>query len=255
MQSLSICTITVSLASLLYGQPQNPRAESKNFQVDGVERTYLLTKPAQRQLAIPVLIVFHGTGGSGERDARAVKLHNAPFARNAVVLYPDALDQGWNTKDVAFVRGLIDDLLKSDKALDPTRVFAVGALSGGSFALRLACELSDRIAAVASLGGTLESSCAPTDAVPLLLAHTINEAAGTFDQWRKINQCARAAPEQAPSRSTSRASARTVPRSVGSTHRERARAGRRQRRKRLSNLSAAFTGHHVSDAPNPLAIH
>jgi poly(3-hydroxybutyrate) depolymerase len=187
----------------LFAQPANRRApEVRTLNVAGISRTYLLAQPVQRLQAIAVVLVFHASGGSGERAARMTRLHTAPYFRSALVVYPDGLEQGWNhASDVAFVSQLIDDLLRSDKALDRTRIYAAGINNGGSFAMRLGCELNAKIAAIASIGGPLlnkhESTCKPVDPVPLVYFAAAGGAADasaltaeeTFRFWRSANQC------------------------------------------------------------------
>jgi polyhydroxybutyrate depolymerase len=199
--------VLLASVAVLQSQPrlQQARAATKTITVNGQARAYLVAEPAQRSLAIPIVIAFHGTGGSGERVARVTRLHTSPFIRTALVVYPEGLDQRWNhADDVLFVKALIDELVKADKDLDRTRVFAMGIHSGGAFAMRLGCELNDKIAAVASIGGglpaALQKSCKPTDPLPVLYFHGDNvpgdndatpilKPAETFVFWRAANGC------------------------------------------------------------------
>ena len=183
---------TILCLNTLTAQPKQQRRapDSKTLQVEGSARTYLLTQPVQRSQAIPVVIVLHGAGGSGEKVARFTRLHTSPFIRTALVVYPDNLGQN---NDIAFLKTLIEELLKTDKALDRTRIFAVGINNGGSFAMRLGCELNDKIAAVASVGGpfpkSLQQTCKPADPVPVLYFQSGVAGEETFEFWSKTNQC------------------------------------------------------------------
>lgn len=84
-----------------------------------------------------------------------------------------------NVDDVGFISFIIDSLFKRF-AIDTTRVYACGYSNGGFMSIRLAGQLSHRIAAVASVAGVLSesnrASYAATRPVPLLLIH------GTADQ-------------------------------------------------------------------------
>ncbi len=75
--------------------------------------------------------------------------------------------------DVAYVRAVPDDVM-SKESIDPKRVFVFGFSNGGFFAHRLACEMSDRIAAIASMAGATRNEparCAPTSAVSVIEIH------------------------------------------------------------------------------------
>ena len=70
-----------------------------------------------------------------------------------------------------FVSRLID-VLGTYLCLDPQRVYASGGSSGGSMAYRLACDLSNRIAAIGPVDGTYTyTRCAPTHPVSLIAFH------------------------------------------------------------------------------------
>ena len=56
--------------------------------------------------------------------------------------------------DVKFIASLLDDLATVVK-VDPKRVYATGMSNGGMMCYRLAAELSDRIAAIAPVSGTI----------------------------------------------------------------------------------------------------
>ena len=114
----------------------------------------------------------------------------APFIRSALVINPDDLGQN---NDVAFLKALLEELLKTDRALDRTRIVAVGINTGGSVAMRLGCELNDKIAAVASVGGplpkSLQQTCKPADPLPVLYFQAGDASEETFEFWSKTNQC------------------------------------------------------------------
>jgi len=79
--------------------------------------------------------------------------------------------------DVGFTRTLLDDLA-SVANVDTNRVFATGLSNGGIMAYYLASELSDRIAAIAPIGGPLMmDACRPRRAVSVMHFH------GTADEF------------------------------------------------------------------------
>jgi polyhydroxybutyrate depolymerase len=79
--------------------------------------------------------------------------------------------------DVGFIRALLEDLMHVVR-VDPSRVYVTGLSNGAIMAYRLAAELSDRIAAVAPVAGTMGTGeCLPRRAVSVLHIH------GTEDEF------------------------------------------------------------------------
>jgi len=75
--------------------------------------------------------------------------------------------------DVKFISDLIDQL-ETDYAIDPARIYANGLSNGGGMSYLLACELSDRIAAIGSVAGAYtypSDLCQPERPMPLIAFH------------------------------------------------------------------------------------
>ena len=104
---------------------------------------------------------------------------------NFLVAYPDGRQRVWNANpaapssilgppadDITFISALIDRLVNAYGA-DPDRVFVTGASSGGLMAHRVACELTGRLAAAASVMITLpvgwQDHEKPSEPLPFLL--------------------------------------------------------------------------------------
>jgi polyhydroxybutyrate depolymerase len=82
-----------------------------------------------------------------------------------------------NVDDVGFTRALLDDLAKVAN-VDAKRVYATGISNGGIMCYRLAAELSDRIAAIAPVSGTMGTkTCDPKRPVSVMHFH------GTDDKF------------------------------------------------------------------------
>jgi len=163
-------------------QAVNARDISASLQYGGVERTYLLHLPPayNGEDKLPVLFVFHGGGGEGEGMARLTHLSDVADERGFIAVYPDGLNQTRNdgrpevnpgVDDVGFISALIDEL-EREYHIDARRVYSTGISNGGMFSLRLACELSDKIAAVAPvaalMGEVLSQTCSPPRPVPVM---------------------------------------------------------------------------------------
>jgi polyhydroxybutyrate depolymerase len=72
--------------------------------------------------------------------------------------------------DVGFLRTLIDRL-EHDYTVDPKRIFVTGISNGGMMSYRLACELADRIAAIAPVEGAQDVECRPSGPVSVVIFH------------------------------------------------------------------------------------
>ena len=80
-----------------------------------------------------------------------------------IAVYPNSASNLWDSGtgdtavDLTFISRLLDQLT-SDFRIDQTRIFAAGLSSGAMMAYRLACQLSDRIVAIASVAGALRNN-------------------------------------------------------------------------------------------------
>ena len=210
---------------------------------NGEKRTYYLSVPqgSMSSRPLPLVLVFHGGHANGEKMAEITQMHLLGMRAGFAVAYPEAIttDRVWNdgrsttasaTDDIAFVRALIDQLVKQHN-IDERRIYATGASNGGMFSLRIGCDLSDRIAAiapvVANMPVDLITNCKPRRPISTmifngtrdsLMPFTGGEVAGlkilgrgkgdvvsadaTVSFWRKINSCTSTPTlEQLPDRS------------------------------------------------------
>jgi polyhydroxybutyrate depolymerase len=189
-----------------------------SISIDGNELLYRLFIPSayDESLATPLVISMHGFGGNGVGQQNYDGLSFVADTAGFLVVYPTAFNNTWNAgedyysdytsfNDVAFISQLIDSISLLYN-IDLTRVYACGMSNGGDMAYRLACELSDRIAAVGSVTGTMitdiYASCAPEYPMPVIHFHgtgdDISSISGgpgwvslkqTIGLWRTINNC------------------------------------------------------------------
>ncbi len=150
-------------------------------------RTFVayLPEAADTAEALPMLLLFDGGLGDAD-DAR----YGSGFDQTAeeygiVAVYPDGLD-GWaegygcgaaehaGVNDTGFVRALIDRLA-AEYHLDRRRVYGAGYSQGGFFSHRLACEMSNVFAALATVAGPMSGpvagSCEPAEPIAMLSMH------------------------------------------------------------------------------------
>ncbi|HEX7061535.1 MAG TPA: PHB depolymerase family esterase [Woeseiaceae bacterium] len=161
--------------------------------VGGVEREYWLHRPARGGGGkMPLVIALHGGEGHPLRLARQTGFNDVADRNGFIVVYPSAGGRQWNDgrsttaggDDVAFIRELIDHLIRTE-GVDPARVYATGTSNGGHMTLRLACELSDRIAAFAAIAGSFPKDymrrCSPKHPVSVMLIHGSEDR---FVRWQ-----------------------------------------------------------------------
>ncbi len=181
--------------------PHRMSKESGTIEVAGLQRTYLLYVPSayDGSQLVPLVIVLHGGGGSGRNvEAFTVGQFNDLAEMDGfLVAYPDAVKypaakRNWNdgrnvwrypaqrnnVDDVGFLSALIDHLIAAHH-VDPQRVYATGPSNGGHMSLRLGCELSEKLAAIAPVIGELPEplakSCAPVRRLPVLMINSVTD--------------------------------------------------------------------------------
>ncbi len=161
-----------------------------------VERHFIVYVPESYapEIAAPVVFMFHGTSGTGEKFYRISGWRQKADAVGCIAVFPTARkvryhDDGkikrltkWNSykmvdviaqgeqlaDDVAFVRAMLSQLEQS-YSIDGRRVFASGFSNGAAFVSRLALEASDIISAVAIVGGSgYRAGIEPLRQIPVL---------------------------------------------------------------------------------------
>ena len=147
------------------GQPAG--TASKTLEFGGRTRNYLVHPPKgyDGKSSLPLVLVLHGAIQGATNVERMSGMSAKADKENFLAVYPNGtsgsgLAPTWNAgaccgyaqmnkvDDVGFLRALIDRL-EHDYPIDPKRVFATGISNGGMMSYRLACEMADRIAAVA----------------------------------------------------------------------------------------------------------
>lgn len=195
-----------------------------SFLWDEEPRTYQLHVPATYQVGkpAPLLLAFHGSNGSGGSFLEGTGLHRATDPLGFLTVYPTSAVGNWaegcgcnnadrlGIDDLGFTQALIDTV-SAQYTVDPDRIYVLGFSQGGLYAQRVACEMADRVAAVAVVAATmsvpLSLTCAPAEPVSMLVLHgtadtvlpyqgtsqgalSILSAPATLETWRMHNNCA-----------------------------------------------------------------
>lgn len=164
---------------------------SGSFMHGGIVRNYAVYIPANYNAANahPLVLNLHGYTSNGNQQAIISKMNSIADTAGFLVAYPEGtLDNSsnayWNAgygtsiDDIGFLSALIDTI-SSQYTVNAQRVYSTGYSNGGIMSHTLACELGHRIAAIASVAGTMsvlqQASCATAAAIPMLHIH------GTLD--------------------------------------------------------------------------
>lgn len=164
---------------------------------------------------LPVVFNLHGLGSNAGQQVYYSRMYLTADSNNFILVAPDGLNNSWNSgytapynsfpDDVGFISKIIDTLSLLYQ-IDLTRVYACGMSNGGYQSYRLACDLENRIAAIASVTGSMTDymalNCATSRKVPVLEIHGTADPlvpyAGNANTyaiedvmgfWRAKNQC------------------------------------------------------------------
>lgn len=150
------------------GAPMKPGDYDETIVVGGVTRTYILHVPPgyEQSTSLPLVFVLHGRGGTG-KGMIGTGMSTVADQASFVVVYPDGTGdpRGWNSglhvdeqavDDVAFIQTLIDKLC-NDLGLDRKRVYVAGFSAGAIMAYRLAAQISDQLAGIAVVEGSMSN--------------------------------------------------------------------------------------------------
>lgn len=161
------------------------------IQHNGVTRDYRVYVPAIYDINSPTPLVFNLHGYTSDNVSQEFYGDFRPISdtANFILVHPNGTfdqygERWWNAfdvpgvDDVGFISTLIDEVSGSYN-IDLNRVYSTGMSNGGFMNYELACNLGNRIAAVASVTGTMTnnklSSCNPSKPTPAMQIH------GTMD--------------------------------------------------------------------------
>ncbi len=165
---------------------------------DSIERAYILYVPANysAQSPVPLVFNFHGYGSNAAQQVIYTGFNALADAEGFIVAYPQGTQDatgtqhfnvGWggsSVDDVGFTSALIDSL-SAEYSIIQERIYSTGMSNGGFISYHLACNLSDRIAAIASVTGSMSSltynDCNPQRPVPVMEIHGTEDAVVPYD--------------------------------------------------------------------------
>ena len=186
---------------------------------DGLQRDYILYVPASYSpgTQAPLVFNFHGYTSNATQQMWYGNFRSIADTEGFIVVHPEGtLDNsgvahwnvGWGAStvdDIGFTSALIDSI-SAEYSINQNRIYSTGMSNGGFMSYQLACELSDRIAAIASVTGSMNigwfNSCNPNHPIPVMEIHgtldpTVPYSSSSFtesipnimDYWVNFNNC------------------------------------------------------------------
>lgn len=208
-------TITAESAALPIG------SSTHAITVGGLQRSYIVYRPATLPASAPLVVMIHGGYGSAANAEKAYGWDSEADRDHFLVAYPNSVGVAWNagggccgqaaTKnidDVGFITAMVQQISR-EADVDQTRIYATGISNGGILDYALACR-TDLFAAIGPDSATQLGPCAQPTPVSVIHIHgtadtRIPYAGGEGDgtahidgpaipslnaTWRGIDQCA-----------------------------------------------------------------
>lgn len=170
----------------------------ESFDFDGATRSYRLYVPStlDPEAPAPLVLSLHGFTSNPGQQQFFSKWDEIAETENFIVVYPQGTGAPlrWNagirlfnradqTDDVGFIRALIARL-SGEFCIDPARVFVNGLSNGAGMSHRLACDLSDVIAAAGGVAGAYpgaNDACETGRPVPIIAFHGTEDPIVPYD--------------------------------------------------------------------------
>jgi polyhydroxybutyrate depolymerase len=208
--------ITALIGTLVIPMISFPQVQTGSFEFEGRMRDYFVFLPQNYDglIKMPLVFSLHGYTLDAKQQMDYSRMNVVADTGGFIVVYPNAVSPGWNCgiagspniNDVGFIDALIDTL-SNHYYIDTTMIYSCGFSLGGFMSFRLACQLSNRISAVASVAGVMAQATANgpkgNHAMPVLLVHGTADGIvpynGAYDwcsvqqtltYWANFNLCA-----------------------------------------------------------------
>ena len=166
---------------------------------DSLKREYILYVPEnyEAETATPLVLNFHGFTSNATEQMFYGDFRGIADTAGFIVVHPEGTllnglshwnVGGWTTlstvDDLGFTSVLIDSL-SLDYNIDPDRIYATGMSNGGYMSFLLACQLGHKIAAVASVTGSMTpetyTDCLPDHPTPIMQIHGTADPVVPYD--------------------------------------------------------------------------
>ena len=158
----------------------------ETFEFDGVDRHHKIYVPSNFTPNMPLVLNLHGYTSNAFQQVFYSSMTTVAESNDFMLVFPEGTtDQYgvtfWNSEiagedvdDLGYLIALIDSMIVNYQ-VDPDRVYMCGMSNGGFMSYYSACEMTDKIAAIASVTGTMNNviydNCNPTRSIPVLEIH------------------------------------------------------------------------------------
>jgi polyhydroxybutyrate depolymerase len=186
--------LSIIILSMFFGQnvfADKNKLDKREIKIGDFNRSYYIRYPLNHdsQSSFPLVIVLHG-GDRKNGDETAERTGFAELADkgNYIAVFPNGFKGKWHDgrlpkrgkakyiekqeNDILFISELIDYLIKFEQ-VDSERVYMTGTSNGGMMTMRMACEASEKIAAVAPIIANMPieivDQCKPKSKLSFLL--------------------------------------------------------------------------------------
>jgi polyhydroxybutyrate depolymerase len=199
-----------------------------DFIHQGLDRYYLIQPPhPEAEGDSSVIFNLHGYGSNAMEQMSYTELNSLTFTKenNFILIHPQGAplktaltssSSHWNSggwtigstvDDVDFIDSIIE-LVSKKYTLNINRIYSTGMSNGGFMSYHLACNLNSKIAAIASVTGSMSKQtyelCNPTKPTPILQIHGDLDGTVPFDGnsalgmepiekvmifWQEFNAC------------------------------------------------------------------
>jgi len=158
---------------------------NKTIDSGGMERNYILFVPTgyEPNTATSLVFNFHGLGSNALEQYFYTRMDALASEFTFILVTPNGIQNSWNAgtccapandlaiDDVGFTSDMIDSI-SEEYCIDQDRIHATGLSNGGFMSWRLACDLSERIAAIGPVAGAVRSApCLPSRPVSVIGLH------------------------------------------------------------------------------------
>ncbi|MCH2021833.1 MAG: T9SS type A sorting domain-containing protein [Saprospiraceae bacterium] len=158
----------------------------------GIQRDYILYIPANYTptVSYPLLINYHGRTSTAHSQMWFADFRPIADTAGFIIVHPQgALDTnnithfnvgfgGSNVDDLGFSESLIDTI-SNDYNINQNKIYCTGMSNGGYMSYHMACRLNHKIAAIASVTGSMSNytinNCFLDHPTPVLQIHGTND--------------------------------------------------------------------------------